>query len=170
MAEPPRVVVVMGVAGSGKTTVGQALAERIGAEFQDADDHHPPANIDKMRRGEPLTDADRGPWLDRLRGLIADTLDHATRPALVLACSALKRRYRGALAHPGEPIAFVFLDVDRDTLAARLADRAGHFFDPQLLDDQLANFESPGQEEAFWLNGSLDLPDVMRLLIDRYQA
>ncbi|MEM9791025.1 MAG: gluconokinase [Planctomycetota bacterium] len=148
MAERPRVILVMGVSGSGKTTVGRALAERLQARFEDADDHHPEANIAKMQRGEPLTDTDRSPWLQRLRELIADTLDDAALPALVLTCSALKRSYRDLLIGPGESIATVFLDGDRETLARRLSERGGHFFNPALLDDQLANLEPPEGHQA----------------------
>ncbi|MEM9251170.1 MAG: gluconokinase [Planctomycetota bacterium] len=156
MAERPRVIVVMGVSGSGKTTVGQALAERIGAEFQDADDHHPQSNIAKMRRGEPLTDADRGPWLAHLRELIQQTLDDAKGKPLVLTCSALKRSYRDVLTRTSEPIAFVFLNGDRQTLTKRLSARGSHFFDPKLLDSQLATLERPNASEA--LQVSIEQP------------
>lgn len=157
----------MGVSGSGKTTVGKALAERIGAEFADADDHHPPENIAKMRRGEPLNDADRSPWLDRLRQRIADALDDPGKPTLVLTCSALKRAYRGVLTRPGDPIAVVFLDVDHDTLAARLVDRPGHFFNPALLEDQLANLQPPRDGEAIRIDATQPIEAVVATLLAR---
>ncbi|MEM6332498.1 MAG: gluconokinase [Planctomycetota bacterium] len=147
-AGPVRAVVVMGVSGSGKSLIGRMVAERLGGDFEDGDDHHPAANVAKMAAGRALTDADRGPWLAVLRGLIEQRLDDGALPPLVLACSALKGGYRGELAKPGEAVWFVFLEVERGTLERRLAARAGHFFDPKLLDDQLATLEVPGEGEA----------------------
>lgn len=157
----------MGVSGSGKTTVGRALADRLGARFEDADDHHPPANIAKMRRGEPLSDADRAPWLDRLRELIVDALGDGDPPSLVLACSALKRSYRDVLTRPDEAVAFVFLELGRDALTARLADRPGHFFNPALLDDQLANLEPPPDGEAIRVDADRPLETIVAALLPR---
>ena len=135
------VVVVMGVAGSGKTTIGSALAAAMGASFVDADALHPQANIAKMHAGVPLDDADRAPWLERVRAVIEEALIKGSR--LVVACSALRDRYRHALARDKEPIAFVLLDAPKSVLAARLAARSGHFFDPSLLDSQLETLERP---------------------------
>lgn len=137
----------MGVAGAGKTTVGRRLAESLGASFVDADAHHAPESIDKMRRGEPLTDADREPWLATLRRVIAEALAHDT--PLVLACSALTRAYREALVPSGAEsrVWFVYLRVSREVLAARLETRAGHFAGAALLESQLATLEVPNETE-----------------------
>lgn len=142
-SEPPVpiVVIVAGVSGSGKTTVGSTVAERLGWAFFDADDYHPPENVAKMKRGEGLTDADRAPWLDALRGLIERRLQ--TGEAAVIACSALKQSYRDRL-HAGDPrVAIVWLDLDRDAIARRLTHRTGHFAGPDLLQSQLDALEPP---------------------------
>ena len=137
------VVVIMGVAGSGKTTVGTALAAALGWRFVDADDHHPAANIAKMARGEALDDDDRWPWLDELRGIIEGAV--AGGGGLVLACSALKASYRGRLAggDVGTRVRFVYLTGTPELFRARLAQRAGHFMKPAMLDSQLATLEVP---------------------------
>jgi gluconokinase len=139
------VVVLMGVCGSGKTDVGRRLAARLGCDFLDGDDFHPPANVEKMRAGVPLSDADRWPWLDRLAAEIGDRLQ-AGRGAVV-ACSALARRYRDrlGLARPGTVL--VHLDGTRELLAERLAARQGHFMPSSLLDSQLATLERPAADE-----------------------
>ncbi len=139
------VVVLMGVCGSGKTEVGRRLADRLGCDFLDGDDFHPSTNVEKMRSGIPLTDADRWPWLDHLAAEI--TSRHETERGGVVACSALARRYRDrlGLARPG--IVLVHLDGSRDLLAARLAARQGHFMPPGLLDSQLATLERPAADE-----------------------
>ena len=144
----PRVALVMGVAASGKTTVGRALAAALRWGFADADDFHPPANVDKMRRGEPLDDDDRGPWLDALRTRIVEALDRPASPGLVVTSSALRRRYRRRLIRPGEPVALVYLRLDRATMADRLARRSGHFFPARLMDSQLDALEEPGEAES----------------------
>jgi gluconokinase len=136
------VVVVMGVSGSGKSTIGALLARTAGWAFEDADDLHPPANVARMRAGVPLTDEDRGPWLDAVAGWISTRSGSG-----VLACSALKRRYRDRLRQADPGLRLVFLDGTRDILAARLSGRAGHFFPEALLDSQLADLEPPGPDE-----------------------
>lgn len=137
-----QVVVVMGVAGSGKTTVGTALAVALGWRFVDADDHHSPTSIAKMARGEPLDDADRRPWLDELHDVIASAL--ASRSGLVLACSALKASYRQRLAGGMDGrVRFVHLAGTPELFRARLAQRPGHFMKPGMLDSQLATLEAP---------------------------
>ena len=142
MSEPsPTVLIVMGVAGSGKTTVGSLLAERLGWPFFDADDFHPEANLEKMRGGMALSDADRLPWLERLRELIVDCLGR--NQSAVLACSALKESYRRTLAEGDPRVRFVFLQVDPEVLAQRLEQRTGHFFARPLLDSQLSALEAP---------------------------
>lgn len=127
------IVVVMGVAGSGKTTIGRQLAAELGWPFFDADDFHPPANIEKMRRGEALSDADRVDWLEALQTVLR-------QPVGVLACSALKQTYRDQLTGTR----FVYLKADRELLQRRLDERREHFFPPGLLDSQLATLEEPG--------------------------
>jgi len=133
------IVVLMGVSGSGKTTVGKLLAAALGWPFYEGDAYHPAANVEKMSRGEPLTDADREPWLAALatliRGLAADG-----RPA-VLACSALKEAYREELRAP--EVVFVWLRGDEATIRARLLARHGHFMKADLLASQLATLEEP---------------------------
>ncbi|WP_435103528.1 gluconokinase [Arhodomonas sp. AD133] len=137
---PPMAVVVCGVSGCGKTTVGRLLAERLGQPFMDADDLHPSANVAKMRRGEPLDDADRRPWLAAVRATLQN---HVARgEGIVVACSALKASYRHQLHVPGG-VRFVHLHGTRAVLAERLAARGEHFFDPGLLDSQLATLEPP---------------------------
>ena len=139
------VVVLMGVCGSGKTEIGRLLAARLGCDFLDGDDFHPPANVAKMRSGRPLDDSDRWPWLDRLAAEINARL--ADGRGAVVACSALARRYRDRLgiARPG--VMLVHLDGDRDLLAQRLAARQGHFMPATLLESQLAALEPPTADE-----------------------
>lgn len=127
-------LVIAGVSGCGKTTVGRALAETLGVPFLDADDFHPPENIEKMRSGQPLDDADRAPWLEALGEALAG------HDSVVLACSALKRIYRDRLRERAGPIRFVVLEVPREELEKRLRARA-HFMPPELLDSQLADLE-----------------------------
>lgn len=133
----------MGVSAAGKTSVGTELAQRLGVPFVDADDLHPASNLAKMTAGEPLTDADRAPWLERVA--------HALRASggAVIACSALKRAYRDQLRGDGDiEIAFVLLDVPSDVLERRLCERADHFMPASLLDDQLATLERPDPDET----------------------
>ncbi len=135
------IVVVMGVTGAGKTTVGRLLARALGCDFLDADDFHPDANVAKMRAGEPLTDDDRAPWLARLNEVLRE---HAARSAgVVLACSALKARYRDRLVAglPGSRL--VYLRGTKALIAARLEARRGHYMKPTLLDSQFAALEEP---------------------------
>lgn len=138
---PPTVVVVMGVSGSGKTTIGQALADRLALPFEDGDDLHPPANRAKMAAGHPLDDADRAPWL----AAVADWIDGHADSGGVIACSALKRRYRDQLVRPF--VRFLYLEVSPDELRRRLVARTGHFMRVDLLDSQLADLEPPGPDE-----------------------
>jgi gluconokinase len=139
------IVIVAGVSGSGKTTVGAMLAGRLHWLFADGDDFHPVANIEKMRTGVPLTDADRWPWLRA----IADWMDEriARDEPAVVACSALKRSYREVLLGGRSDARLVFLMVDREVLAKRLAARHGHFFRTELLSSQLDALEPPQPDE-----------------------
>jgi gluconokinase len=143
--EPPSVLVVMGVSGSGKTTVAALLAGRLNWEFADGDDFHPPANVEKMHSGVPLTDDDRWPWL----GAIAAWVD-ATRSAGghgVVACSALRRRYRDVLLGGRPDVRLVYLQGDRDLIGRRQAARHGHFMPTSLMKSQFETLEEPGPDE-----------------------
>ena len=137
----PSAVVLMGVCGSGKTTVGIALSERCGGVFYDADDFHPLSNIAKMKRGEPLDDADRAPWLDELALRLAAA--SVERPPVVLACSALKEQYRDILRSGCADLQFVHLCGTPEVIRARLAARSGHFMPDVLIDSQFAALEAP---------------------------
>jgi gluconokinase len=139
------ILIVAGVAGSGKTTIGALLAGGLGWPFADGDTFHPEANIAKMRADIPLTDADREPWLRA----IGDWMDAkiAAGQSAVVACSALKRAYRDELLSGRPKARMILLEVDRDELVRRLTSRPGHFFHEELLDSQLAAFESPTPDE-----------------------
>jgi gluconokinase len=159
------IVVVMGVAGSGKTTVGRLLAAALGAEFIDADDHHPPANVAKMRAGTPLTDADREPWLERLNALLRERT--ARGASVVLACSALKAAYRDALLRELPDARLVYLRGSRELIGARLAARRGHYMNPALLDSQFAALEEPADGIAVDVAGT---PEAIAAAVRRRLA
>jgi gluconokinase len=141
----PAAIVVMGVSGCGKTKIGRTLAMRLGWTFRDADELHPAGNVAKMRAGIPLDDADRNPWLTTLAGVLDEAV--ASGPPLVLACSALKRRYRTRLGLPAERIRLVHLDGATELIRKRIEQRAGHFMPATLLDSQLEALERPGPDE-----------------------
>lgn len=149
-------VVVMGVAGCGKSQLGAALAKAARAEFVEGDALHPPENIAKMAAGRALTDADRAPWLAACGAALA------AHPRAVLACSALRIGYRDALRAAVPVLRFLYLAVPEPVLAARLAARQGHFMPPALLASQLATLEVPGPEEAITLDGTLTPEAVLR--------
>jgi gluconokinase len=137
----PRFYLIMGVSGCGKTTVGQLLAENLGWAFYDADDFHPPANVAKMANGIPLEDTDREPWLQKLHELIASCLQ-ADQPG-VLACSALKARYRHTLMADNPGVELVYLKGSYDLIWSRMADRADHYMKPEMLQSQFEALEEP---------------------------
>lgn len=140
------IVVAMGVSGSGKTTLGRALARELDADFLEGDRFHPESNVAKMSRGEPLSDADRWPWLDRLAEELA-RVRKAGRNA-VLACSALKRAYRDRLRRGAPELRVLFLRGDKALIGERLRARTQHFMPPGLLDSQFASLEEPGPDES----------------------
>ena len=144
-ARTPCALIVMGVSGSGKSTIGEPLAQRLCWTFEDGDRFHPAANVAKMSAGHPLTDEDRWPWLQA----IADEIDRACSAGerAVIACSALKRAYRDILVHGRDDVRIVFLDGTRQLIAARLAARKGHFMPAGLLESQFATLEPPAGEE-----------------------
>jgi len=144
-SEPPCALVVIGVSGSGKSTIADHLAERLGWRYEDGDGFHPASNVAKMSAGQPLADADRWPWLQA----IADEIDRlsADGERAVIACSALKRAYRDILVHGRDDVRIVFLDGTQNLIAARLAARKGHFMPPGLLASQFKTLERPGANE-----------------------
>jgi len=156
-ADSAAVVVLMGVSGSGKTTVGTALAVALGWRFVEADDHHSPASIAKMTRGEALDDDDRRSWLDELRAIIEEALVRGNR--IVMACSALKASYRARLgrAEAGRQVRFVYLAGPPELFRARLAQRAAHFMKAAMLDGQLATLEPPA--DALTIDAVLPVAD-----------
>jgi gluconokinase len=139
------IIIIFGVSAAGKTTVGELLARELSWDFYEADDFHSPANIEKMRRGVPLTDEDRWPWLENLRELIKRCV--AAGENAVLACSALKRAYRKHL-RVSEEVKFVFLHGDYALIAKQLQRRRGHFMNPELLQSQFTDLEEPQPEEG----------------------
>ncbi len=155
-------VILMGVAGCGKSSVGEALAARLRLCYRDGDDLHPAANVEKMRAGLALSDADRWPWLDLVAAEMA-----ATAP-VIIGCSALRRAYRDRLrAGAGGPVQFVFLDGSREVIAARMAARKGHYMPLSLLDSQFATLEPPGPDEAMRVSIDQPLPDLVAEIVER---
>jgi gluconokinase len=140
-----RVLVVMGVSGSGKTTVAELLAERLAWPFLEGDSLHPAANIAKMESGQPLTDEDRWPWLRRIATWIEERLDAGESG--IVTCSALKRSYRDVLDRRGSGVLFVYLAGERATLEERMKARTGHFMPLSMLDSQLQTLEEPQPDE-----------------------
>ena len=157
-------VLVMGVAGSGKSTVGAALAATLGVRFVDGDALHPPANVAKMAAGTPLDDADRAPWLDAIATVLASG-------PVVVACSALRRRYRDRLRAAAPELELVFLDGSRELLAHRLAERLHEFMPQSLLDSQLATLEIPAPDEhAIRLDIALSVDELVATATDRLES
>ncbi|MBJ7405279.1 MAG: gluconokinase [Bradyrhizobium sp.] len=144
-ADAPCALIVMGVSGSGKSTVAKALGERLGWRFEDGDSFHPPSNVEKMRAGHPLTDEDRWPWLNAIADEIARVCERGEH--VIIACSALKHAYRDVLLRGRDDVRFVFLKGTRELIAERLAQRKGHFMPPGLLASQFDTLESPEASE-----------------------
>ena len=145
MTVPACVLVVMGVSGTGKTTIAVDLQRRLGWPFQEGDDLHPPENVAKMHAGHPLTDEDRWPWLDRVAAWI--DARRAAGGRGIVTCSALRRIYRDRIIGSRSGVRLIYLTAPREVLADRLAHRTGHFMPAGLLDSQLATLEPPGEDE-----------------------
>jgi gluconokinase len=157
------IVVVMGVSGCGKSTAGALLARRLGVEFVEGDAFHPPENVARMAAGVPLTDADRAGWLQSLAAHIAQ----AAPRGVVVSCSALKRAYRDVLRAPA-PTRFVWLDLPRAALEARMATRTGHYMPPSLLESQLATLEPPqADEDAIRVDGTQAVEAIVAEALER---
>ncbi|MGD9682143.1 MAG: gluconokinase [Candidatus Obscuribacterales bacterium] len=157
-----QIFIIMGVSGCGKSAVAEALGKTLGIEYQDADWFHPQTNKEKMRRGIPLTDEDRKPWLESLHQLIVASLQ-ADRP-LILACSALKAAYREILVNPEDPAVFIYLRATPEIIASRLAARAHEYMNPALLESQLSTLEEP--EGALTVDADRDLAEVVREIVE----
>lgn len=154
------VYVLMGVSGSGKTTVGKALAGRLDCPFYDGDDYHPSQNVAKMAGGTPLDDADRRPWLDRLHRLIGEHL--ARGETAVLACSALKKKYRDRLrAGQEEGVQFIYLHGDFDLIRRQMTARPDHYMKAGMLQSQFEALEAPDVDEAIIVSIAQDVPAIL---------
>ena len=158
------IIVIMGVTASGKTTIGTRASKRFGWPFYDADEFHPPENIAKMSRGEPLTDDDRDPWLKALNAKMMEE-ERAGRSA-IFGCSALKARYRDVLRDGLSKVWFVFLKGDPEVLQARLDHRRGHFMPRTMLPSQIAALEEPEPGEALILDASKPPNDLVDEIAD----
>ena len=150
---------MMGVSGSGKSTIGAAFAHALGVEYVEGDTHHPPENVKRMAAGIPLTDADRAGWLRSLALRIRAAKQAGN--GLVVACSALKRSYRDILRAEADDVRFILLRGSKELLAQRLAARSGHFMPATLLDSQLATLEEPGADERAWVCDIRETPQAI---------
>lgn len=158
-------IVIMGVSGCGKSSVGEGLAARLGIPYRDGDDLHPAANVKKMRAGTPLTDSDRWPWLDRVAAVLA------TEAPVIVGCSALRRAYRERLrAGAAGPVRFVHLSGSRDLIAGRMAPRTRHYMPTSLLDSQFAALEAPGPDEALTVDIDQPLPALIDAIATHLQG
>lgn len=162
-------IIIMGVAGAGKSTIGSLLAETLKRPLIEGDSLHPPANIEKMSRGTPLTDDDRFPWLKAIAARI-DEARTAHQP-IVVTCSALKKSYRENLTHGHEDVGFVYLKGTKGLISQRLAARKGHFMPPHLLDSQMAALQEPGPDEAAMVI-AIDAPpaDIVRTIVETFKT
>ncbi len=160
-----RFFIVMGVSGCGKSSVGKALAERLGWDFYDADDFHPPENVAKMANGIPLDDSDRAPWLASLHDLISSSLE-ANKPG-VLACSALKERYRQTLLDGNSDVQIVYLKGSYDLIWSRMEKRKDHYMKPHMLKSQFDALEEP--TNALVIDVTLTINDIVREVLKRVE-
>jgi gluconokinase len=154
-------IIIMGVSGCGKSAVGKLLAQHLQWDFFDADDFHPPANVAKMAGGIPLDDSDRAPWLDALRDLISSSLT-ANRPA-VLACSALKERYRQHLMDGNGGLQFVYLKGNYDLIWSRITARDGHYMKPSMLQSQFDSLEEP--RDVITIDIALPIEEIVKKIL-----
>lgn len=154
------IIIVMGVSGSGKTTIGKLLAKELGWLFYEGDDFHPASNIEKMKRGIPLTDEDREPWLGTIQRLVEQLIRE--RKQAVIACSALKESYRKKIKDDHQDVRFVYLKGDAALIASRMRRRHGHFMPPDLLATQFATLEEP--EDAISADVSLPPQKIVRTI------
>ncbi|QDH15546.1 gluconokinase [Oecophyllibacter saccharovorans] len=162
-AIPPQYIVVMGVSGTGKTTVAVALADLMGWPFQEGDDLHPPSNVEKMRNGHPLNDDDRAPWLELCHDWLAKQVKAGH--GAVLTCSSLKRRYREILAK-GLPVEFVYLYTTPEVVEQRIKARTGHYMPPTLLPSQFATLEEPATDEpVIVVSGDATPSEILEMLL-----
>lgn len=152
-----KVIIIIGVSGSGKTTIGRLLSGELGWKYYEGDNFHPPANIEKLKSGVPLDDADRKPWLESLRDLIRNCLEQGD--SAVVACSALKQRYRDFLL-VDERVILIYLKGDYELIRERLSKRRGHFLNPNLLDSQFAALEEP--KTAMQVDVSLSPAEIVK--------
>ncbi|WP_199194317.1 gluconokinase [Pleurocapsa sp. CCALA 161] len=155
--------VIMGVSGTGKSTIGRLLSDRLGWDFYDADDFHSPTNLDKMNRGIALTDSDRLPWLKELQQLISHTL--GSKQNGILACSALKLQYRQILRGESSEVVFIYLKGDYDRVQSRMKQRTGHFMSPNLLRNQFDTLEEP--QDAIAIDIALDPEAIVEEILTR---
>jgi gluconokinase len=156
------IIVLMGVTGSGKSTVGKLLASQLGWKFFEGDDFHSPTNIEKLRRGQPLNDADRTPWLEAIREVIRTAIDRGENA--VIACSALKESYR-KLLQIREPASFVYLKACVALIQDRLKNRTGHFMNPDLVQSQFDTLEAP--EEALQIDAGSTPAEIVQVIRNR---
>lgn len=159
------VIIIMGVSGSGKTSVGQRLAQAINCPFYEGDDFHPPENVTKMSQGIPLDDRDRWPWLDALAMLIEEHV--LRREQVVVSCSALKRTYRERLAGSHSEVQFVYLQGSYDVIWERMVSRPGHFMPPSLLQTQFDTLEEPTPEEALTIPITQSVDEIVAEIIQK---
>jgi len=160
-----RFFIVMGVSGCGKSSVGQSLAQFLGWDFYDADDFHPPENVAKMANGIPLDDSDRAPWLASLHELISSSLK-ADKPG-VLACSALKERYRKQLTNGNRGVQIVYLKGSYDLIWSRMEKRTDHYMKPQMLKSQFETLEEPSN--ALTIDISISLDDIVQEILEHME-
>ena len=159
------VIILMGVSGCGKTTVGKRLSQKVGLPFYDADDFHPPENVEKMKSGQPLNDDDRQPWLE----ILSDRISEWNRSGgAILACSALKRSYRTILQSKSKDVQFVYLKGDRDLILDRMKKRIGHYMPPKLLDSQFNALEEP--ENAITVSSEPSPEEVVERIVSRLKT
>jgi gluconokinase len=162
-AENTTIAIVMGVSGSGKTTVGQTLAAQLNWQFKDADDFHPPENREKMSRGIPLNDADRQPWLRAMRQAIATAI--AQGQNLVLSCSALKVAHRQTLADDWDALKWIYLQGSFELIQARMNQRQNHFMPAELLQSQFDTLEPPDPQAALYVDAALPVTAIVQEII-----